>query len=171
MPERKPLSFDPVAEARRQWREHGWDDAADGMAVVTSVVRVEQILLARIDAVLRPLGLSFARYELMTMLSFSRAGQLPLGKIGSRLQVHPASVTNAVNRLEADRLVERVPHPEDGRTTLARITRSGRRLATQASTLLNTDVFGELGLSERELDVLFRTLRRIRSDAGDFVEP
>ena len=170
MPERKPLSFDPVAEARRQWREHGWDDAADGMAVVTSVVRVEQILLARIDAVLRPLGLSFARYELLTLLSFSRAGQLPLGKIGSRLQVHPASVTNAVNRLEADRLVERVPHPEDGRTTLARITRSGRRLATQASTLLNSDVFGDLGLSGRELDVLFRSLRRIRSDAGDFAD-
>ena len=168
MSDRNPLSFDPVAEARRQWVEHGWDDAAGGMAVVTSVVRVEQILLGRIDAVLRPLQLTFARYELLTLLSFSRTGALPLGKIGARLQVHPASVTNAVDRLEASGLVTRVPHPEDGRTTLARITPTGRRLATKASTALNTRVFGELGLSDRDIDALFRILRKMRFASGDF---
>ena len=162
------MSFDPIEEARQQWRAHGWDEAADGMAVVTSVVRVEQILLGRIDEVLRPLTLTFARYELITLLDFSRRGSLPLGKIGSRLQVHPASVTNAVDRLEADGLVQRVPHPDDGRTTLATITPAGRRLARKASKLLNTEVFGDLGLSDRELDSLFVMLRRIRRSAGDF---
>ncbi len=68
------LPFDPIAEATRQWRGHGWDDAATGMAAVTSVVRVQQILMARVEEVLRPHGLTFARYELLMLLYFSRAG-------------------------------------------------------------------------------------------------
>src|SRR5215468_8875082 len=54
---------DPIAEAHRQWVRHGWPAAADGMAMVTSVVRVHQLLMERIDAVLRPLDLTFDRYE------------------------------------------------------------------------------------------------------------
>ena len=168
MVERKSMSFDPIEEARRQWNEHGWEEAADGMAVVTSIVRADQILLARIDRVLRPLELTFARYELMVLLDFSRRGALPLGKIGARLQVHPASVTNAVNRLESDGMVTRVPHPEDGRTTLATLTPEGRRLARRATRLLNEQVFSDLGLDADEQAQLFTLLRKIRVTAGDF---
>ena len=117
-----PLPFDPIAEAARNWADKGWDAEAEGMAFVTSVVRVHQILMARIDASLEPFGLTFSRFEVLMLLLFTRKGQLPLGKIGGRLQVHAASVTNAIDRLEASGLVQRVPHPTDGRTTLARIT-------------------------------------------------
>ena len=161
------LGFDPIAEARRQWVAHGWHDAADGMAVLTSIIRVEQLLMSRVEAVLRPLGLTFARYELLVLLSFSRRGALPLGKIGARLQVHPASVTNAVDRLEGDGLVARVPHPEDGRTTLATITPAGRRLVRRATTTLNEQVFADLGWDPDELDAMFESLRRFRASAGD----
>lgn len=58
----RPLPIDPLAEARRQWIAHGWTDAADGMAVVTSVMRAQQLLLARVDAALKPFRLTFARY-------------------------------------------------------------------------------------------------------------
>ena len=95
-----PLPFDPVTEAARLWREHGWADAADGMATVTSLMRAQAIVQARVDDVLRPLRLSFARYELLMLLSFTRSGALPMAKAGARLQVHPASVTNAASRLE-----------------------------------------------------------------------
>lgn len=162
------MGFDPIAEARRQWAAHGWNDAADGMAVVTSIVRANQILQARIDAVLRSMELTFARYELLVLLDFSRTGALPLGKIGDRLQVHPASITNAVNRLEADGLVTREPHPDDGRTTLANLTGEGRALARRATKALNREVFGDLGLTERQLSDLFGLLLRIRRAAGDF---
>ena len=162
------MAFDPIAEARRQWSDHGWDDAADGMAVVTSIVRADQILQSRIDTVLRPMQLTFARYELLVLLDFSRSGALPLGKIGKRLQVHPASVTNAVNRLESDGLVTREPHPDDGRTTLATLTPEGRALARSATAALNRDVFGDLGLTERQMAELFALLHRIRRNAGDF---
>ena len=168
MPEQRPLPFDPIVEARRQWEAHGWHEAAPGMAAVTSIIRVEQIVLGRIDALLRPLGLTFARYELLTLLGFTRTGALPLGKIGDRLQVHPASVTNAVNRLEQDGLVERVAHPEDGRTTLATLTERGRKVAEEGTRLLNEDVFEQLGWSRSDLDALFRILRKFRAAAGDF---
>jgi len=168
MLERKSLSFDPIEEARRQWNEHGWQAAADGMAVVTSIVRADQILSSRIDATLKGLDLTFARYELLVLLDFSRRGAMPLGKLGARLQVHPASVTNAVNRLEADGLVARVPHPEDGRTTLATLTADGRARARKATKLLNQQVFADVGLDADEQEQLFALLLKIRRSAGDF---
>ena len=164
----RALRFDPILEARRQWNAHGWTRAADGMAAVTSVFRAQQIYLARIDAVLRPLGLTFARYEVLMLLMFSRAGALPLSKVGARLQVHPTSVTNAVNRLADDGLIARLPHPTDGRTTLAEITPTGRRLAEKATGLLNTTVFEDPGLDAGAVDALVSVLRDLRHEAGDF---
>jgi DNA-binding MarR family transcriptional regulator len=162
------LPFDPVAEARRQWEAHGWADAAPGMAAVTSVMRAQQILLSRVDEVLAPLGLTFARYELLTLLSFTREGALPLGKAGVRLQVHPTSITNAVDRLEAQGLVQRVQHPTDGRATLAQITPEGRRVAKRATKALNEEVFEDLGLSRSDLDALWSLLETFRRASGDF---
>ncbi len=162
------LRFDPVEEARTRWEREGWGDGALGMAALTSVMRVHQILLARVDAVLRPLGLSFARYELLMLLRFSRTGQLPLGKVGARLQVHPASITNAVRRLEADGLVLRSPHPTDGRTTMAAITTRGRAIARRATAVLNAEVFTDVGLDDADAKGLFELLRRVRRRAGDF---
>jgi DNA-binding MarR family transcriptional regulator len=171
VPQRKPLAFDPIAEARRQWRSHGWDEAADGMASTTSIVRVDQILRARIDAALRPFGLTFSRFELLVLLDFSRRGELPMGKLGERLQVHPASVTNAVDRLEVVGLVVRRPHPDDGRAMLASITADGRRIARRAAAAVNGEVFTDLGLDDREQATLFDLLRRVRVAAGDFASP
>ena len=166
MPGRLP--FDPVEEARRQWRAHGWEGAAEGMAAVTSVTRAAQIFLARVDEALRPFGLTFARYEALVLLDFTRRGELPLSKIGQRLQVHPTSVTNTVDRLEAQGFVERVRHPTDRRTTLARVTEQGRRTARTATAALHGTVFSSTGLSPDDLNLLFALLRKLRQAAGDF---
>jgi DNA-binding MarR family transcriptional regulator len=138
------------------------------MATVTSIMRLQQIFLARADAELRPLGLTFARYEVVMLLSFSTTGSLPLGKIGERLQVNAASVTNAVDRLEAQGLVSRRPNPDDGRGTLAAITAKGRRLAGRATAAMNAHVFSDLGLDEPALRALFDSLAHLRRAAGDF---
>jgi DNA-binding MarR family transcriptional regulator len=138
------------------------------MAAVTSVFRAQQIYLARIDAVLRPVGLTFARYEVLMLLLFSRNGSLPLNKVGARLQVHPTSVTNAVDRLEAQGLLRRVPHSRDKRTTLAEITDEGREVALKATEEVNREVFGAPGLSRGQLDDLVAVLRDLRAGAGDF---
>jgi DNA-binding MarR family transcriptional regulator len=168
VPRRSRLPFDPIDEAMRQWRSHGWGDAADGMGVVTSVIRAEQILSGRAEEVVRPLGLTFARYEVLMLLRFSRRGELPLGKIGERLQVGAASVTNAIDRLERDRLVRRRINPNDGRGILASITKKGVGLAERATGLLNDSLFTRLELTEAESRALFTLLGTLRQRAGDF---
>lgn len=161
------LSFDPIVEAERQWIAHGWQDAARGMAVVTSVMRAQQLLMARVDEVLRPFGLSFARYELLMLLSFTAHGSIPLGKAGARLQVNPGSVTNAVDRLEAAGLVRREPNPTDGRGTLATVTDEGLEIARQATDELNNRVFAQLGVTDQTLDGMFNLLKMFRQASGD----
>lgn len=165
-----PLPHDPIAEARRQWTAHGWGEYADGMAAITSVIRAQQIFLARVEEVLKPLGLTFARYELLTLLHFTHAGALPMAKASARLQVHPTSVTNAVDRLEAVSLVRRAPHPTDRRTTLVELTPEGHELALTATQELNEAVFGEPGVADQDLEPLLRILARLRQSAGDFEE-
>jgi DNA-binding MarR family transcriptional regulator len=168
MVEPRRLRFDPIAEAERQWGRHGWSEEAPGMAVVTSIMRLQQIFLARADGVLRPLGLTFARYEVLMLLTFSRASALPLGRIGERLQVNAASVTNAVDRLEADGLVARRSNPNDGRGTLAVLTSSGRRTAARATDAMNEHVFADIGLGPQTVSRLFDLLADLRRAAGDF---
>lgn len=164
----RKLRADPIDLAHRNWTDRHWNDEAGGMAIVTSVMRVQQIFAGEVEAVLKPIGLTFARYEVLMLLDFSRSGQLPLGKIGERLQVHPASVTNAVDRLEYGGLVNRTPNPHDGRSTLASITDAGRELAASASASLNDAVFGAVALSAAEQQVAFGLLGKIRHAAGDF---
>ncbi len=170
MPVSDPLPMDPIAEAKRQWQIHGWVDAADGMAAVTSIMRAQQIMLGRVDAALKPFSLSFARYELLALLSFTRGGQLPMTSASARLQVHPTSVTNTVDRLEADGLVARSPHPTDGRATLVTITEPGRAVVLAATIALNAGVFDDPGLSHDDLSGLVRILARFRRDSGDFID-
>lgn len=158
----RDLSFDPIVEAERQWRAHGWVDAAPGMAVVTSIMRAQQVLLGRADAVLGGFDLTFARFEVLTLLSFTREGRLPMGKLGARLQVHPASVTSAVARLEKQGFVAREPHPTDGRATLAVLTDAGRDVAGRAAARLNGDIFEALDLTEAEAMRLVGLLARLR---------
>ncbi len=162
-----PLPFDPVDEARANWHRHDWPEP-EAMAAVTSITRAHQILLARIDEVLRPLELTFARYEALALLRFSRRGALPLGVMGQRLQVHPASVTNAVDRLEAAGLVLRRPHPEDRRARLAEITDEGRRRVEKATAALGEIRFGAEGLTDEAARRITEELTGMRRAAGDF---
>lgn len=170
MARRTPLSFDPIAEAAANWTRAGWGEVAPGMALVTSIMRAHQILLARVDAVLAPFGLTFSRFEVLMLLDFSRHGHLPLSRIGQRLQVHPASVTNAIDRLEAAALVERTAHPTDGRTTLAAITAAGRTLAHDAAAALNREVFAAVGVDDGQAVAIVEALAQLRRHAGDFTE-
>lgn len=163
-----PAKRDPIALARDNWARSGWGDVADGMVAVTSVMRAHQILLARVETALRPYDLSFSRYELLRLLAFSGSGALPITKASDRLQVHVTSVTHAIRRLESDGLVERVPHPTDGRTTLVRLTELGRSTVEDATVTLNTEVFADIGMSDSESRTLAATIESLRRHAGDF---
>jgi DNA-binding MarR family transcriptional regulator len=162
------LPFDPIAEARRQWTVRWGEAPAAPMAAVTSVMRAQQILLAELNAMLAKHGLTFARYEALVLLHFSRRGSLPLGKIGERLQVHRTSVTNLVDGLEKADLVRRRPHDTDRRATLAEITERGREVAIAATEELNAAGFCLDALPRDDLEAVTRVLAKLRHDAGDF---
>jgi DNA-binding MarR family transcriptional regulator len=163
----RPLDFDAIAEARRNWEARGWAAPA-AMTATTSIMRAHQIVLARVDEALRPFDLTFARYEALVLLAFSRQGALPLGKMGDRLMLHPTSVTNIVDRLERQGLVQRAAHPTDRRTTLAEITDDGRRVVDKATEAVSATGFGMAALGEADLDQITALLRTVRIDAGDF---
>ncbi|SFS38099.1 MarR family winged helix-turn-helix transcriptional regulator [Saccharopolyspora flava] len=166
MSSRGPLPFDPIARAAETWAERIGPSTT--MAAVTSVMRVQQILQSAVDNALRPHNLTFARYEALVLLSFSKRGSLPMRVMGDRLQLHPTSVTNIVDRLEQDGLVRRVPHPTDRRTTLVEITDEGRNLMEKATDAVNQIDFGLGGITERQTQQLTELLGKVRHAAGDF---
>lgn len=168
VPDARPGRPDSIAQARANWERAGWGSVAQGMVAVTSVMRAHRILLARVESALRPYDLSFSRFELLRLLAFSRTGALPITKASDRLQVHLTSVTHAIRRLEADGLVQRIPHPTDGRTTLVQITALGRSTVEDATGTLNEQVFADIGMSPQDAQALVSAIETLRHDAGDF---
>lgn len=166
MASRDPLPFDPIMRAAQMWDEKV--GPARTMAAVTSVMRVQQILLSAVDGALRPHGLTFARYEALVLLTFSRRGLLPMRVMGERLQLHPTSVTNIVDRLEADGLVRRTPHPTDRRATLVGITDAGTAVLEKATGSVTAIDFGMRGLRPEQENQLTELLGQVRRAAGDF---
>lgn len=159
------VRFDPIAEAGRLWEERFGPEPVPAMVAVTSLMRAQQILMTRLNELLRPLELTFPRYEALMLLAFSRAGSLPLGKIGERLQVHPTSVTNTIDGLERLGLVRREPSERDRRQTLAVLTEAGARRARAATRLLNEARFATAPLPEGSLVALAELLAPLRADA------
>ncbi|MGH3314278.1 MAG: MarR family winged helix-turn-helix transcriptional regulator [Streptomyces sp.] len=166
MPKPLSLSFDPIARADELWKQR-WG-SVPSMAAITSIMRAQQILLAQVDAVVKPYGLTFARYEALVLLTFSRAGELPMSKIGERLMVHPTSVTNTVDRLRNSGLVAKRPNPDDGRGTLASITDKGREVCDAATRELMAMDFGLGAYDAEECGEIFALLRPLRLSAEDF---
>ena len=137
------------------------------MAAVTSVMRVQQLLLSQVEDILKPYGLTFALYEALRLLAFTRSGSLPMGKMGTRLMVHPAAVTNAISKLEQRQLVQRSMSPNDRRVVLATIRPAGRALVEEATDALNQAEFGLPGLTPEQAAALTRNLVSIRALVGD----
>lgn len=132
------------------------------MHAAISVIHAQQLVTTAIDRALKPFELTFARYEVLMLLSFSKTGALPTTKMGERLMVHPTGITRLVDKLEEQGLVEREPHPADRRSTLVRITPAGRRLGTRATDVLADMRFG-IGLAGQDLENLISLLGKLRN--------
>jgi DNA-binding MarR family transcriptional regulator len=155
------LAFDPIERAGELWGERIGD--ATAMRLATSIMRVQQMVLAALDAAVKPLGITFARYEVLVLLSFSRTGSLPLSKVGERLMVHPTSVTNLVDRLEAQGLVARAVDPTDRRRILASLTPEGKRVLKRATRALTDIDFAVGTLDATDQERAYELLRGLRS--------
>jgi DNA-binding MarR family transcriptional regulator len=156
--------FDPIVEARRQWEAHDLPEPA-AMTGAISIIRAQQLVLASVERALRPLGLTFARYEVLMLLRFSRRGALPITKMGDRLMVHPTGITKLIDKLEEHKLVIRKPNPADRRGTLAHITPAGRRLAVRATKAVGDVRFG-VDVDDADVERIITLMRRLRHARG-----
>ena len=168
MAEMEVANRDVIAEAVHQWSTHWGRAPLPSMEAVTSLMRAQQILLQRLNGLLRGHDLTFPRYEALMILYLSRRGALPLGKIGERLQVHATSVTNLVDGLERAGFVRREPDANDRRTTLAVITGTGRKAAAAATADLNEARFCTEPLRRTDLEAIIAALRRLRAAEDGF---
>lgn len=164
----EPAPFDVVEASRRVWLERWSTEAASGMAVFTAVLRSYQLLIDDVNRVMKRHDLTFPRYQVLAWLATDPESSLTLSWISKTLRIPPATVTNLIDRLEADGLVRRVPHPSDARTTLAVITAQGSALVADATSHLNADVYERIGLSERRRGQLIGLLAELRANGGEF---
>ncbi len=112
----------------------------------------------RLEAALEPIGLSLAKFRVLSQLV--AAGEpLPLRTIADYSSCVRSNVTQLVDRLEADKLVERMDDPKDRRSVRAAITAEGRRKHTAAVKALSEAQNAWLsGLSESDRSALVRVV-------------
>lgn len=166
VPTQPSLPFDPIERAGQIW-ERTWGPSTQ-MRLATTVMRVQQILLAKYDEVLRTHGLTFARFEALVLLKFSSKGSLPMKILGDRLQVHATSVTNIIDRLSGAGLVAREQNPRDGRGILAVITEEGMAVVDRAAKDLMSMDFALSSIPDAEIEQVTSILRKLRAGVGDF---
>jgi DNA-binding MarR family transcriptional regulator len=162
------LEFDPIAAGREDWKRAGWTESERNSGLAGSIFRVHQLMLTQLESVLRGFDLSFARFEALMILYFSRGHILSMGVLANRLQVHPASVTNVVKRLEAQGFISRVGNPRDGRSLVAELKQEGQQVVLKAREAISESVLADFGLTPPEVRLTFDLLRKIRQFAGDF---
>lgn len=164
----EPAPFDVVEASRRVWLRHWTPEAASGMAVFSAILRSYQLLDDSVRRVMRRHDLTWARYEVLTWLATDPESSVTLSWISKTLRIPPATVTDIIDRLEQDKLVRRVPHPTDARTTLAVITAHGRKAARDATNDLNSSVYEQVGLSEHQRHQLIELLAELRANGNEF---
>jgi len=106
---------------------------------------------ARLEEALRTVGLSAAKYYVLSQLADSR-DPVPLRQLAQEQECVPSNMTTLIDRLEADGLVRRVDDAVDRRSKRAELTGLGREKA-EAGARVVSDVetaFAEsLGPTER----------------------
>lgn len=118
-------------------------------------------LEARLEAALGSVGLSLGKFNVLSKLA--AAGEpLPLGALADLCSCVKSNITQLVDRLEADALVERVPDPNDRRTVRAALTPAGRSCYDEAVDLVTeTERQALAGLTEADRAMLAQLVGRL----------
>lgn len=102
--------------------------AADLATLLHAAAAAQENVEARLGA----MGLSLAK--LAALKALSNAGEsLPLTQLAERLSCVKSNITQLVDRLEADGLVQRQADPHDRRARLATLTAAGRKACREGS--------------------------------------
>lgn len=129
--------------------------------LLATVLHAAEVIRDRLEAALEPTGLSIAKLGALRHLAEANE-PLPLGQLAERIACVKSNVTQLVDRLEADKLVRRVPDPSDRRSIRAEITEEGRvrfESGMNAYESAEETLVSELELTDRDqLQVLLARL-------------
>jgi len=101
----------------------------EAVAAWARLVRAEQIVLEKIEAALKGADLPpLSWYDVLLELSRAEGGRLRPLELEQRTLLAQYNASRLIDRMEKAGLVERLPHPEDGRGQLVAITTEGRAL-------------------------------------------
>ena len=109
-------------------------------------------------------GLGLSDFAVLKALLYT--GPLPVNTIGWKVLLTSGSITSAVDRLEAEGLVKRVPHPTDRRASLVSLTKAGRNKIRPAS-LRHAQTMAEVVsvLTPAEQQELVRLMKKLGKHA------
>ncbi|WP_092010674.1 PH domain-containing protein [Brevibacterium siliguriense] len=155
-----PVFEDSISAAAGEW-ELRWPER-NRMQAATELMHAHRRLITDLDEKLRPLGLTYARYEILLLLFFESSGALPLVELTDRLQVEASSSFHSVRWLEENCLIERTLEPGDDGEVVAELTPKGRALTDRASHLVADIRFGLGTMSTSECHQLTALLSRQR---------
>src|SRR6059036_160775 len=131
-----------------------------------AVLHASGVLESRVEAKLADVGLSNAKLAALHRLT-EAGGSLPLGQLAERLACVKSNITQLVDRLEADGLVQRMPAPQDRRSKCAAITPEGRRrFALGLKAKLEVEQVLLQSLSPAESEQLAAALTKLSADAA-----
>jgi DNA-binding MarR family transcriptional regulator len=116
------------------------------------LLHASSVLESRVEARLSTVGLSLAKLAALHQLT-EAGDSLPLGQLADRLSCVKSNVTQLVDRLETDGLVNRTGDPNDRRSRLAVLTDAGRSAfakGTEIRMQVERELFGVLTSQESE---------------------
>jgi DNA-binding MarR family transcriptional regulator len=112
--------------------------------------------------------LSDAKLEVLAVLQDCDSERCCLHQLGDELGVTRPNVTKLVDGLERCGMVERVPHPSDGRMVQACLTRRGKEMARRAlpGRTRRMHAYWD-SLDDEELESLADLLERVNAGPAD----
>jgi len=99
-------------------------------AEIAAQLRLSTTRLTRVLRQQSDTGLTLS--QLSTLATIGRRGPLTLGALATQERLAPPSVTRIVAKLEADGLITRTTDPDDRRSSLVAVTRTGTALLTRS---------------------------------------
>lgn len=107
-------------------------DAAESACVHQFVDTSERLLAALNESLVRAHALTLFEVLVLDRLASTDTGSARMRELAKAFALAPSRVTSLIDRLVAEALVDRRPHPDDRRAVLAHITAEGRKRSAAA---------------------------------------
>lgn len=131
--------------------------------VFNDLVRLEIELWNAVDARLKAeFELTIARFEFLRVID--RIDGCRVQDIASELSITVGGTSKLVDRIEASGYCVRGANPDDRRSSILKLTKSGQRVLARANKVFSDELVRRLGepLTVRELETLARALIKLR---------